>query len=52
MYTACRTIEATSNIVAEAREILEASKHWQANNYNHVIIQTDSMLLWKILIDS
>lgn len=52
VYTACRTIEAISNIVVEARAILEASKHYQANNYNHVIIQTDSMLLWKILTDS
>lgn len=44
-----RRIEYTTNTVAEARAILEACKHIKANLYNHVIIQTDSMLLWKVL---
>jgi len=43
------TIENATSIVTEAKTILEASKHCKQRNLNKVIIQTDSMLLKKVL---
>lgn len=42
-------IENTTSTMAEAVAILEASKHCKNSQYNQVIIQTDSMLLCKVL---
>ncbi|XP_049353223.1 uncharacterized protein LOC125817718 [Solanum verrucosum] len=42
-------IESTTNTVAEARAILAASRHCKQEQYHHVIIQTDSLLLCKVL---
>ncbi|KAH0777307.1 hypothetical protein KY290_008718 [Solanum tuberosum] len=43
------SINNTTNTVAEAKAILEASKHCKQALYNKIIIQTDSMLLYKVL---
>ncbi|KAK4728573.1 hypothetical protein R3W88_021561 [Solanum pinnatisectum] len=43
------TIENATSTVTEAKAILEASKHCKQRNLNKVIIQTDSMLLKKVL---
>lgn len=39
----------TTNTLAQAKAILEVSKHCKQSQYDKVIIQTDSMLLKKIL---
>lgn len=51
IYAEGAIIENTTNTVAEARAILEACKHCKQKQYKQVIIQTDSMLLWKVLED-
>ncbi|WMV60306.1 hypothetical protein MTR67_053691 [Solanum verrucosum] len=43
------TIESTTSTVAEAKAVLEASKHCKQQNHNQVIMQTDSMLMNKVL---
>jgi len=43
------TIENATSTVTEAKVILETSKHCKQRNLNKVIIQTDSMLLKKVL---
>ncbi|KAH0678618.1 hypothetical protein KY284_019703 [Solanum tuberosum] len=45
------TIESTTITVAEAKAILEASKHCKEQNHNQIIIQTDSMLMYKVLTE-
>ncbi|XP_055815758.1 uncharacterized protein LOC129885490 [Solanum dulcamara] len=49
LYVERATIENTTNSVAEAKTILEACKHSRQEQHNNIIIQTDSMLLYKIL---
>lgn len=49
MYVKCEFIDNTSNTVAEAKEILEARKHFKEENFDRVIIQTNAMLIFKIL---
>lgn len=51
LFAKCDIIDNTYNIVAEARAILEACKHSKQAQHNQVIIQTDSMLMLKILED-
>ena len=41
------SIKYTTNTVEEAKAILEASKHCKKSPHNQIIIQTDSMLLYK-----
>ncbi|KAH0704871.1 hypothetical protein KY289_009947 [Solanum tuberosum] len=48
-YVERASIENTTNTVAEAKAILEASKHCKKSQHNQIIIQTDSMLLYKVL---
>ncbi|KAH0639790.1 hypothetical protein KY285_036376 [Solanum tuberosum] len=49
MYAEGACMENTTNTVAEAKAILEASKHCKKSHYNQAIIQTDSMLMCKVL---
>ncbi|KAK4708059.1 hypothetical protein R3W88_028984 [Solanum pinnatisectum] len=51
MYAKGKMIETTTNTVAEAKAkaILETSKHCNQSNHTRIIIQTDSMLLCKVL---
>lgn len=49
LYAECKTIEETSNTVAEAKVILEACKHYRKEEINQVIIETDSLLLYKVI---
>lgn len=46
-YVERASIENTTNTVAKAKAILEASKHCKKSPHNQIIIQTDSMLLYK-----
>ena len=43
------SIKNTTNTVEEAKAILEASKHCKKSQHNQIIIQADSMLLYKAL---
>ncbi|KAK4719880.1 hypothetical protein R3W88_018218 [Solanum pinnatisectum] len=49
MYVEGACMENTTNTVAEAKAILEASKHCKKSHYNQAIIQPDSMLMCKVL---
>ncbi|XP_049381353.1 uncharacterized protein LOC125845907 [Solanum stenotomum] len=49
MYAEGACMENTTNTVAEAKAILEESKHCKKSHYNQDIIQTDSMLMCKVL---
>lgn len=42
-------MEETTNTVAEATAMLKASKHCKHSSYDKVILQTDSLLLQKVL---
>lgn len=46
LYAEGERMEETNNTVSEAKAILEACKHSNKNQYQRIIIQTDSMLLW------
>ncbi|KAH0777413.1 hypothetical protein KY290_008824 [Solanum tuberosum] len=48
-YAEGGSMENTTNTVAEAKAILEACKHCKQSQYNQIIIQTDSMLMCKVL---
>uniref|UniRef100_A0A0V0HCS3 Putative ovule protein n=1 Tax=Solanum chacoense TaxID=4108 RepID=A0A0V0HCS3_SOLCH len=43
------TIDIITNTVADAKAILEACKHCKQSQHNQVIMQTGSMLLYKVL---
>lgn len=45
-----KEIHETTNTVAEAVTIVEAVKFYRSLQYTHVGIQTDSMLMKKIII--
>ncbi|WMV49196.1 hypothetical protein MTR67_042581, partial [Solanum verrucosum] len=47
MYVEGACMEHTTNTVAEAKAIVEASKHCKKSHYNQATIQTDSMLMCK-----
>ncbi|KAH0642524.1 hypothetical protein KY290_034106 [Solanum tuberosum] len=48
-YAERATLENTTNTVAETKAILEACNHSKKSQYNNIIIQTDSLLLCKVL---
>ncbi|XP_075100498.1 uncharacterized protein LOC142176491 [Nicotiana tabacum] len=45
-----KEIEETTNIVAEAKAMVEALRFCRFHQYSHVWLQTDSMLLKKIMV--
>lgn len=49
LYADCDRIDNTTNTVAEAKAILEACKHSKLSQHEQIIIQTDSILMWKVL---
>lgn len=49
LYAECKIIEETSNIIAEAKAILEACKYYREEEINQVMIETDSLLLYKVI---
>ncbi|KAK6786237.1 hypothetical protein RDI58_014762 [Solanum bulbocastanum] len=51
IYVEGATIESTTSTMAEAKTILEASKHCKEQNHNQIIIQTDSMLMYRVLTE-
>ncbi|KAH0665565.1 hypothetical protein KY285_026771 [Solanum tuberosum] len=48
-YAEAATIQSSTSTEAEAKAILEASKHCKSTQHNHIIFQTDSLLLCKVL---
>ncbi|XP_016576501.1 uncharacterized protein LOC107874153 [Capsicum annuum] len=50
IYAKAALMEDTTNSVAEATIVLQASKHCQQVGYNQVIFQTDSMVIQKVLL--
>ncbi|KAH0745167.1 hypothetical protein KY285_006824 [Solanum tuberosum] len=49
LYAEGATIESTTSTVAEVKAVLEASKHCKQQKHSQVIMQTDSMLMNKVL---
>lgn len=49
LYAEGTTLDNTTNTLAKAKAILEASKNCKQTQYNNIIIQTASLLLKKVL---